>query len=146
MNSSGPNNGSMTVLLYFFGPLKPNNQKMSLRKPKERKPWLPIRKKGETQNAGSRRSRRRRRWRFLHFPVASIRSSNRLIGEELSMSEEKREIIPPKYDIDAKWDECVDLTVRRFVYSSLAGAFGGLLLFRTRPPLSVFPFYFQNHR
>ncbi|XP_031390600.1 uncharacterized protein LOC116203076 isoform X1 [Punica granatum] len=47
------------------------------------------------------------------------------------MTEEKREIIPPKYDLDAKWDECVDLTVRRFVYTSLAGAFGGLLLFRS---------------
>ncbi|KAF5456896.1 hypothetical protein F2P56_026318 [Juglans regia] len=44
---------------------------------------------------------------------------------------EKKEIVPPKYDLDAKWDACLDLTVRRFVYSSLAGAFGGLLLFRT---------------
>ncbi|XP_010245518.1 PREDICTED: MICOS complex subunit Mic10-like [Nelumbo nucifera] len=38
--------------------------------------------------------------------------------------------IPPQFDLNAKWDECLDLTVRRFVYSSLAGAFGGLLLFR----------------
>ncbi|XP_041018609.1 uncharacterized protein LOC121260695 isoform X1 [Juglans microcarpa x Juglans regia] len=44
---------------------------------------------------------------------------------------EKKEIVPPKYDLDAKWDACLDLTVRRFVYSSLAGTFGGLLLFRT---------------
>ncbi|XP_065847306.1 MICOS complex subunit MIC10-like isoform X2 [Euphorbia lathyris] len=36
-----------------------------------------------------------------------------------------------KVDVNAKWDACLDLTVRRFVYSSLAGAFGGLLLFRT---------------
>ncbi|KAK1300182.1 hypothetical protein QJS10_CPB13g00879 [Acorus calamus] len=34
-------------------------------------------------------------------------------------------------DLDAKYDACVDLTVRRFVYSSLGGAFGGLLLFRS---------------
>nr|XP_023900604.1 MICOS complex subunit Mic10-like [Quercus suber]POE50535.1 hypothetical protein CFP56_27996 [Quercus suber] len=36
-----------------------------------------------------------------------------------------------KYDLDAKWDACLDLTVRRFVYSSLAGTFGGLLFFRS---------------
>ncbi|CAI0556770.1 unnamed protein product [Linum tenue] len=34
-------------------------------------------------------------------------------------------------DVNAKWDACIDLTVRRFVYSSMAGAFGGLLFFRT---------------
>ncbi|KAJ8759535.1 hypothetical protein K2173_007154 [Erythroxylum novogranatense] len=34
-------------------------------------------------------------------------------------------------DINAKWDACLDLTLRRFVYSSFAGAFGGLLLFRS---------------
>ncbi|XP_021678548.1 MICOS complex subunit MIC10 [Hevea brasiliensis] len=34
-------------------------------------------------------------------------------------------------DVNAKWDACLDLTVRRFVYSSLAGAFSGLLFFRT---------------
>ncbi|RVW15054.1 hypothetical protein CK203_084796 [Vitis vinifera] len=44
------------------------------------------------------------------------------------MAENKQ--IPPPYDLDAKWDACLDLTVRRFVYSSFAGAFGGLLLFR----------------
>lgn len=38
-------------------------------------------------------------------------------------------MIPPQYDLDAKWDACLDLTVRRFVYSSFAGAFGGLLFF-----------------
>uniref|UniRef100_A0A6N2MAG7 MICOS complex subunit MIC10 n=1 Tax=Salix viminalis TaxID=40686 RepID=A0A6N2MAG7_SALVM len=36
-----------------------------------------------------------------------------------------------KSDVNAKWDACLDLSVRRFVYSSLAGAFAGLLLFRT---------------
>ncbi|XP_034924718.1 MICOS complex subunit MIC10 isoform X2 [Populus alba] len=36
-----------------------------------------------------------------------------------------------KTDVNAKWDACLDLSVRRVVYSSLAGAFGGLLLFRS---------------
>ncbi|KAM1023513.1 hypothetical protein ACFX2I_044318 [Malus domestica] len=44
---------------------------------------------------------------------------------------DNKEIIPPPYDVNAKWDACLDLTVRRFVYSSLGGAFGGLLLFRS---------------
>ncbi|KAM0977129.1 hypothetical protein COP2_020449 [Malus domestica] len=44
---------------------------------------------------------------------------------------DSKEIIPPQYDLNAKWDACLDLTVRRFVYSSLGGAFGGLLLFRS---------------
>ncbi|KAI7756191.1 hypothetical protein M8C21_032397 [Ambrosia artemisiifolia] len=39
--------------------------------------------------------------------------------------------IEPKYDLNAKWDACLDLGVRRFVYSSAAGAFSGLLLFRS---------------
>ncbi|XVF37286.1 hypothetical protein REPUB_Repub19eG0132900 [Reevesia pubescens] len=44
---------------------------------------------------------------------------------------ENKEFVPAKYDVNAKWDACLDLTVRRFVYSSLAGAFGGLLFFRS---------------
>ncbi|CAJ1957962.1 unnamed protein product [Sphenostylis stenocarpa] len=40
-----------------------------------------------------------------------------------------KQIIPPKHDLDAKWDACLDLTVRRFVYSSSAGAFADLLFF-----------------
>ncbi|XWS23415.1 hypothetical protein CRYUN_Cryun28dG0012200 [Craigia yunnanensis] len=44
---------------------------------------------------------------------------------------ENKELVPAKYDVNAKWDACLDLTVRRFVYSSLAGAFGGLLFFRS---------------
>ncbi|KAG5021196.1 hypothetical protein JHK87_017051 [Glycine soja] len=44
---------------------------------------------------------------------------------------EKKEMIPQQFDIDAKWDACIDLTVRRFVYSATAGAFGGLLFFRS---------------
>ncbi|KAH7568224.1 hypothetical protein JRO89_XS07G0263200 [Xanthoceras sorbifolium] len=40
------------------------------------------------------------------------------------MADEKASgIVPPKYDVNAKWDTCIDLTVRRFAYSSLAGAF-----------------------
>ncbi|GAB4844764.1 Mitochondrial inner membrane organizing system component [Ancistrocladus abbreviatus] len=35
------------------------------------------------------------------------------------------------YDLNAKWDACLDLSLRRVVYSSLAGALGGLLLFRS---------------
>ncbi|NDW60482.1 DUF543 domain-containing protein, partial [Yangia sp. PrR004] len=38
--------------------------------------------------------------------------------------------IPPRYDLDAKWDACLDLSIRRVAYSSVAGAFAGLLLFR----------------
>ncbi|PSS19403.1 MICOS complex subunit like [Actinidia chinensis var. chinensis] len=38
---------------------------------------------------------------------------------------------PPKLDLNAKWDACLDLGVRRFVYSSFVGAFSGLLLFRS---------------
>nr|KJB81300.1 hypothetical protein B456_013G137900 [Gossypium raimondii] len=45
---------------------------------------------------------------------------------------ENKELTPSKYDMNAKWDACIDLTLRRFVYSSLAGAFGGLLFFMTR--------------
>ncbi|KAF3445410.1 hypothetical protein FNV43_RR10586 [Rhamnella rubrinervis] len=44
---------------------------------------------------------------------------------------EKEGSIPPQYDVNAKWDACLDLTVRRFVYASLGGAFGGLLFFRS---------------
>ncbi|KAJ7949664.1 MICOS complex subunit Mic10-like protein (DUF543) [Quillaja saponaria] len=44
---------------------------------------------------------------------------------------DNKEIIPPQYDLNAKWDACLDLSVRRFVYSSLAGAFCGLLFFRS---------------
>ncbi|KAL9234606.1 hypothetical protein vseg_009460 [Gypsophila vaccaria] len=36
-----------------------------------------------------------------------------------------------EYNIDAKWDACLDLSLRRLVYSSFVGAFSGLLLFRS---------------
>ncbi|XP_038890569.1 uncharacterized protein LOC120080085 isoform X2 [Benincasa hispida] len=44
---------------------------------------------------------------------------------------ENKGVLPPPHDLNAKWDACLDLTLRRFVYSSLAGAFGGLLFFRS---------------
>ncbi|KAM7509355.1 hypothetical protein LguiA_019808 [Lonicera macranthoides] len=48
------------------------------------------------------------------------------------MAEENKQIpSPTQFDLNAKWDACLDLGVRRFVYSSMAGAFGGLLLFRS---------------
>lgn len=56
------------------------------------------------------------------------------------MAEENKLKIPPQYDLNAKWDACLDLGVRRFVYSSLAGAFTGLLLFR-----EFFPLFFFIH-
>ncbi|KAF8109929.1 hypothetical protein N665_0089s0048 [Sinapis alba] len=34
-------------------------------------------------------------------------------------------------DVTAEWDACLDLTARRVVYSSLGGAFAGLLFFRS---------------
>ncbi|KMZ73247.1 hypothetical protein ZOSMA_14G00080 [Zostera marina] len=42
-----------------------------------------------------------------------------------------RHQIPNKYNLDAKWDACIDFSLRRVLYSSVAGAFGGLLLFRS---------------
>lgn len=33
-------------------------------------------------------------------------------------------------ELPAKWDACLDLGLRRFVYSSLAGAVSGFLIFR----------------
>lgn len=44
---------------------------------------------------------------------------------------ENKGVVSPPHDLNAKWDACLDLTLRRFVYSSLAGAFGGLLFFRS---------------
>ena len=47
----------------------------------------------------------------------------------MAEDDKSKQIVPPKYDVSAKWDSCLDLTARRFVYSSLGGAFAGLLLF-----------------
>ncbi|XP_054781084.1 MICOS complex subunit MIC10-like isoform X2 [Prosopis cineraria] len=41
------------------------------------------------------------------------------------------EVIHPPHDLNAKWDACLDFSIRRFLHSSLAGAFGGLLFFRS---------------
>lgn len=52
----------------------------------------------------------------------------------VAMAEEKKQeqaiVPPPQYNLDAKWDACLDLGVRRFAYFSLIGGFAGLLLFR----------------
>lgn len=49
---------------------------------------------------------------------------------DCSVSVIMTEIRPKELYLDSKWDTCVDLTLRRFVYSSLAAAAGGLLLLR----------------
>ena len=53
----------------------------------------------------------------------------------VAMAEEKKQeqaiVPPPQYNLDAKWDACLDLGVRRFAYFSLIGGFAGLLLFRS---------------
>lgn len=51
-------------------------------------------------------------------------------GKRERMAEENKAKVPPRYDLNAKWDACLDLGVRRFVYSSFTGALAGLLLFR----------------
>lgn len=38
---------------------------------------------------------------------------------------------PAQLQLDQQWDACIDLTMRRFVYGSLAGAASALLLFRS---------------
>lgn len=38
---------------------------------------------------------------------------------------------PAEFMLEDKWDACVDLTVRRLVYSSVAGAFAAVLIFRS---------------
>ncbi|XP_071689885.1 MICOS complex subunit MIC10-like [Rutidosis leptorrhynchoides] len=43
----------------------------------------------------------------------------------------ENEQIPPQYDLNAKWDACLDLGLRRFAYASASGALAGLLLFRS---------------
>ncbi|CAA0818446.1 Domain of unknown function (DUF543 [Striga hermonthica] len=47
------------------------------------------------------------------------------------MADESKVAVPAKYDLNAKWDACLDLGLRRFVYSAFAGAGAGLLLFRS---------------
>eukprot|EP00268_Persea_americana_P014338 TRINITY_DN16345_c0_g1_i3.p1 TRINITY_DN16345_c0_g1~~TRINITY_DN16345_c0_g1_i3.p1 ORF type:complete len:108 (+),score=22.56 TRINITY_DN16345_c0_g1_i3:104-427(+) len=49
----------------------------------------------------------------------------------MAETKETQNPTPPPYDLNEKWDACIDLSLRRFVYSSLAGALGGLLFFRS---------------
>lgn len=60
------------------------------------------------------------------------------------MAEENKQeqsVVPSGYNLDAKWDACLDLGVRRFTYFSLIGGFAGLLLFREcfppPPPINL---------
>ncbi|CDP10714.1 unnamed protein product [Coffea canephora] len=39
--------------------------------------------------------------------------------------------LPPYDDVNAKWDVCMDLSIRRIFYSTAVGAFAGLFLFRS---------------
>lgn len=61
----------------------------------------------------------------------TTQSRRDLSEEEIDIGKmaEKKDNVPPDYDVNAKWDACLDLTFRRFVYSSLGGAFAGLLFF-----------------
>ncbi|KAL4587101.1 hypothetical protein LXL04_011751 [Taraxacum kok-saghyz] len=70
-----------------------------------------------------------------HIPITASRSLLPKIKEggkryQIHKMAENKEI-PSQYDLNAKWDACLDLGVRRFVYSSATGAFVGLLLFRS---------------
>ncbi|CAA0839082.1 Domain of unknown function (DUF543 [Striga hermonthica] len=46
------------------------------------------------------------------------------------MSDESKAEIPTKHVLNAKWDICLDLGVRRFAYSSIVSGFARILLFR----------------
>ncbi|KAE8702712.1 carboxymethylenebutenolidase-like protein [Hibiscus syriacus] len=45
---------------------------------------------------------------------------------------ENKEMAASMYDVNDKWDACIDLSLRRFVYSSLTGACAGVIFFRNR--------------
>ncbi|KAH6785684.1 hypothetical protein C2S51_038139 [Perilla frutescens var. frutescens] len=47
------------------------------------------------------------------------------------MADESKSVIPANYGLNEKWDACLELGLRRFVYSSLAGAGTGFLIFRS---------------
>ncbi|CAA0809863.1 60S ribosomal protein L6-2 [Striga hermonthica] len=46
------------------------------------------------------------------------------------MADESKAEIPAKHDLNEKWDDCLDLVLRRFSCSSIAGGFTGILFFR----------------
>nr|GEW52248.1 hypothetical protein [Tanacetum cinerariifolium] len=48
-----------------------------------------------------------------------------------SISTSSNKVLKPEYDPNAKWDACLDLSVRHFVYAFAACAFTGLLFFRS---------------
>ncbi|RRT80795.1 hypothetical protein B296_00012961 [Ensete ventricosum] len=48
----------------------------------------------------------------------------------ISISEKKDAPSIRRYDLDPKLDACLDLSIRRLVYSSVAGASAALLFFR----------------
>jgi MICOS complex subunit MIC10 len=55
--------------------------------------------------------------------------------------EEKKKLYSlPQSDLDKKWDACIDLSIRRVLYSSVAGAFSGLIFFRNHPANLFFKF------
>ena len=69
-------------------------------------------------------------------------SLSRLLSPALMAEEQQQKAqgIPPRYDLNAKWDACLDITMRRLTYSSLAGAFTALLFFsESSPPQSYIP-------
>ncbi|XP_065049258.1 MICOS complex subunit MIC10-like [Musa acuminata AAA Group] len=53
-------------------------------------------------------------------------------GGSVSVSEKKDAPSLRGYDLDPKLDACLDLSIRRLVYSSVAGASAALLFFRSR--------------
>ncbi|VFQ69871.1 unnamed protein product [Cuscuta campestris] len=46
-------------------------------------------------------------------------------------NQKQESLSPPAYDINAKWDACLDLALRRSALFSFVGAVGGLVCFRT---------------
>lgn len=96
---------------------RPKKQHTEKKKKKESLKWTQV-----TQPKNHKSSERETNPLSRRFTEGAKES------EEEAMAD-NREILAPQYDVNAKWDACIDLTVRRFVYSTLGGAVGGLLLF-----------------
>lgn len=60
----------------------------------------------------------------------NIQRNQGLFSQKRSKMVENIAELPEEYDLNAKWDACIDLSLRRFVYSSFAGGIAGILLFR----------------